>query len=417
MDYHTLFVTNLVSRIIYTIALTGLALANRKLAGLRWFSLALLLWIIRTSIEPLRGHPPLAITVPLCTYGANAVNSLAHLAIYLGFRRFLVRTPPRGRLVPTLVLLSMTLYPSQILLGPWTNLPVGTLPVLIADFASVYLLLTRANRQFVAVARVTASFLALFLGFTLYRAVVLTHNIALRGLKSGAWPDPQILITMLVLMIFDSCFVASFIWFYVVELQSSLRLQARTDNLTGALNGRALDIEAEREIARCRRHNLPLSLIVLDIDYFKHLNDARGHDAGDLALRALVSVVSTELRLEDLVARTGGEEFILLLPQTSLSAASGVAERIRLRIEKSSFSYHDGLPICITASLGVAELHPKPDDTWATLRRRGDLAMYAAKRLGRNRVVEQTEPSSILLREPPGIIPPSPVEVLPKDIR
>jgi len=395
MDYQTLFVSNLVSRIIYAIALTGLALANRKLVGLRWFSLALFLWILRTSIEPLRGHPPLAVTAPLCTYGANAVSSLVYLAMYLGFRRFLVRTSPRGRLVPTLVLLSMMLYPSEILFGPWTNLPVGTLPVLIAGFASVHLLLTRARQQFVAVARSTAFFFVLFLAFTGYRAVVLTHNIALRGLKVGAWPDPQILVTMLVLIIFDSCFVASFVWFYVVELQSTLRLQARTDNLTGALNGRALDIEAEREIARCRRHNITLSLIVLDIDYFKHLNDARGHDAGDVALRALVSLIVTELRLQDLVARTGGEEFIVLLPQTSLLDARAVAERIRIRIETSSFSYDDGLPICITASLGIAELHAKLDDTWATLRRRGDLAMYTAKRLGRNRVVEQTEPASI----------------------
>ena len=415
MDYQTLFVSNLVSLIIYAIALTGLALGNRKLIGLRWFSFALFLWTLRTVIESLRGHPPLAITVPLCTYGANAVNSLAHLAIYLGFRRFLVRTPPRGRLVPTLVLLSMTLYPSQILLGPWTNLPVGTLPVLIADFASVYLLLTRANRQFVAVARVTASFLALFLGFTLYRAVVLTHNIALRGLKSGAWPDPQILITMLVLMIFDSCFVASFIWFCIAEIQATLRQQARTDNLTGALNGRALDLEAQREIARCRRHNMTVSLIVLDIDYFKHLNDARGHDAGDAALRGLVSVIASELRLEDVVARTGGEEFIILLPQTSMSPASAVAERIRSQIEKSSFPYDDGLPICITASFGVTELHAEPEDTWATLRRRGDLAMYTAKRLGRNRVVQQAESAPILLREPTNINPPSPIEVSPRD--
>ncbi len=413
MDYQTLFVSNLVSLIIYAIALTGLALGNRKLIGLRWFSLALFLWTLRTVIESLRGHPPLAITVPLCTYGANAVNSLVHLAMYLGFRWFLVRTPPRGGLVPTLVLLSMTLYPSQILFGPWTHLPVGTLPVLIAGFASVHLLLTRARNPFVAVARASAFFFVLFLAFTGYRAIVLTHNIVLKGMKAGAWPDPRIQVTMLVLMILDSCFVASFVWFYVVELQSTLRLQARTDNLTGALNGRALDVEAEREVARCRRHSITLSLIVLDIDYFKHLNDARGHDAGDVALHALVSLLVSELRLQDLVARTGGEEFIVLLPQTSLSAARAVAERIRIRIGKSSFSYVDGLPICITASLGIAELRAELDDTWAALRRRGDLAMYTAKRLGRNRVVEQTEPAPILLREPPGVIPPSQIEVLP----
>ena len=414
MDYHTLFVSNLVSRILFAIVLIGLAIANRKLVGLRWFSVALVLLIIRTAIEPLRGHPPLALTVPLCTYGANAISSLIYLFLYLGYRQFLVRTSPRGRLVPTLILVSMTLYPSQILFGPWTRLPVGIMPVLIASIASIHLLLTRGRKQFVAVARVTAFFFVLFLAFTSYRAVVITHNNSLRGSKTGAWPDPQVRVTMLALSILDSCFVASFVWFCVVEIQATLRLQASTDNLTGALNGRALDLEAQREIARCRRHNMTVSLIVLDIDYFKHLNDARGHDAGDGALRGLVSVIASELRLEDVVARTGGEEFIILLPQTSMSPASAVAERIRLRIETSSFPYDDGLPICITASFGVAELYAETEDTWATLRRRGDLAMYTAKRLGRNRVVEQTESASILLRESTGIIPPSPVEALPK---
>jgi len=414
MDYHTLFVSNLVSRILFGIVLTGLAIANRKQVGLRWFSVALALWIIRTSIEPLRGHPPLALTVPLCTYGANAISSLIYLAIYLGYRRFLVRTSPRGRLVPTLILLSMTLYPSQILFGPWTKLPVGIIPVLIAGIASIHLLLTRGRQQFVAVARVTAFFFLLFLTFTSYRAIVIFHNNALRGSKAGAWPDPKVLVTMLVLIILDSCFVASFIWFCIAEIQATLRQQARTDNLTGALNGRALDLEAQREIARCRRHNMTVSLIVLDIDYFKHLNDARGHDAGDAALRGLVSVIASELRLEDVVARTGGEEFIILLPQTSMSPASAVAERIRSQIEKSSFPYDDGLPICITASFGVTELHAEPEDTWATLRRRGDLAMYTAKRLGRNRVVQQAESAPILLREPTNINPPSPSKSHPE---
>jgi diguanylate cyclase (GGDEF)-like protein len=412
MDYQTLFIANLVSLIIYTIAIAALALSNRKLIGLRWFSLALILWALRTCIESLRGHAPLPITIPLCTYGANAVNSLVHLSMFLGFRWFLVRKSPRSALVPTLVLLSMTLYPSQILFGLWTRVPVGTLPVLIAGFAAVHLLLTRARQEFIAAARVTAFFVALFLAFTGNGAIVITHNIALKGTQVGAWPDPRVQVTMLVLMTLDSCFVASFVWFYVVELQSKLRVQARTDNLTGALNGGALDVEAEREIARCRRHNITLSVIVLDIDFFKHLNDARGHDAGDLALRSLVTLLIAELRLQDLVARTGGEEFILLLPQTGLVAARAVAERIRIRIEKSCFDYHDGLPICITTSLGVAELYPAPNDTWEAMRRRGDLAMYKAKRLGRNRVIVQAEPSTILLHERTGLSPPSRLEVL-----
>jgi len=397
MDYHTLFVSSLVTRILAAIVLIGLALANRKVIGLRWFSSSLFLWIIRSLLEPLRGHPPLAITVPLCTYGANAIASLVYLTMFLGFRWFLVRAAPRGRLVPALVLGAMTLYPSEIFFGLWTRYPIGTLPALISGFACVHLLLTRGRRHFAAVARVTAVFFGLFLIFTGYRVVVLTHNIAVHGLKTGAWPDPQVLVTMLVFMILDLCFVTSFIWFYVVESQAALRLQTRTDNLTGALNGRALEVEAEREMARCRRNHDSLSLIVLDIDFFKHLNDARGHDAGDVALRGLVSLLNAELRLQDLVARTGGEEFIILMPQTSLPVAGAVAERVRMRIEASRFLYDDGLPICITASLGVAELNGEGGETWQALRRRGDLAMYAAKRLGRNRVVEETEPAPPIL--------------------
>ena len=126
-------------------------------------------------------------------------------------------------------------------------------------------------------------------------------------------------------------------------------------------------------------------MIVIDIDNFKHLNDMRGHAAGDCALRALVCATKSMLRTQDLLARTGGEEFAILLPETSVSAGIAVAERIRQSIEQLDVPFETG-PIRLTISAGVAQLD-SDGDNWEGLMRRADAAMYDAKRAGRNAVV------------------------------
>lgn len=164
-----------------------------------------------------------------------------------------------------------------------------------------------------------------------------------------------------------------------------LRVRASTDSLTGVMRRRPFDEQVVREIVRARRHKKPLSYAFIDVDHFKSINDAYGHGVGDLVLKKLAEVCTTELRGCDYFGRIGGEEFAVLLPETDLVTGSEVAERLRGAIEKSVIQV-SGATINITASIGVTEYDGSTDD-FETLLKRADSAMYDAKGSGRNRVV------------------------------
>lgn len=166
----------------------------------------------------------------------------------------------------------------------------------------------------------------------------------------------------------------------LAKANRALEWRASHDPLTGLWNRQRLETELDEELERSARYNTPCSLIMLDADHFKAVNDAHGHDAGDRVLVRLGRVLASEVRGPDRVARWGGEEFMVLLPQTDLAAAAGTAERLRARVAGSDAG--DGLGI--TASLGVASCRD-PDQRSALLKRLDD-ALYRAKEEGRNRV-------------------------------
>lgn len=159
---------------------------------------------------------------------------------------------------------------------------------------------------------------------------------------------------------------------------------ALNDTLTGAGNRLALNQNLERDIRSSTRNGQPLSLLVLDVDHFKSINDRYGHAYGDEALKAVVSCVTATLRNVDGLYRLGGEEFVVLLNNTDAEACHLVAERIRQSIEHLQFQI-DGQPLPMTVSLGHATL--RSQDSASTLLDRADQRMYQAKRSGRNQVV------------------------------
>jgi diguanylate cyclase len=173
----------------------------------------------------------------------------------------------------------------------------------------------------------------------------------------------------------------------IVRLQEELAQvseQVRHDPLTGALNRKGLDEAMEREIARARRLGAPLCLALLDLDNFKELNDRLGHVTGDAALVHLAEVTRSVMRSQDLLGRYGGEEFVLLLPDTALE--SGVEAMKRLQRELSTRLFMQGKEkVLITFSAGVVQLQDTETSAEALLR--ADAAMYLAKRAGKNRVV------------------------------
>jgi diguanylate cyclase (GGDEF)-like protein len=156
------------------------------------------------------------------------------------------------------------------------------------------------------------------------------------------------------------------------------------DGLTQINNKRFLLETLEREIPRARRHGRPLSVVMFDIDHFKHINDNYGHLAGDYVLKELATLVKSRLRPDDIVARYGGEEFAALLPETPVGGAAAIAEDLRKRIEEREFVF-ESESIPVTVSLGCAELLATGEQDVTGLLKAADEKLYEAKRGGRNR--------------------------------
>ena len=180
------------------------------------------------------------------------------------------------------------------------------------------------------------------------------------------------------------------------RLFQQMQHQALTDALTGCFNRRFFEIQLERDLHLATRMRQPVSLILLDIDHFKQVNDTHGHDAGDAALRILANALREEVRGVDTAARYGGEEFAIILPQAGPEGAQVVAERLRSRIERTEVP---GVG-CIKASLGVATF-PLDASSRELLVTSADRALYLAKRSGRNCVRTAADLPSDDLYSPP----------------
>ncbi|HYY63777.1 MAG TPA: GGDEF domain-containing protein [Gaiellaceae bacterium] len=176
------------------------------------------------------------------------------------------------------------------------------------------------------------------------------------------------------------------------RLHEEVRRQATTDELTNLVNRRRFIEALETELERAKMFGSPLSVVLADLDDFKRINDEYGHHAGDRALTAFGQLLRDHVRDFDVAARLGGEEFAILLPQTTAAAAAIVAARMRDALAGSSIEVSEDASVQLTASFGIAESNP--DQTTDELLRRADDALYAAKRGGKNRYVIDATPTS-----------------------
>jgi diguanylate cyclase (GGDEF)-like protein len=160
---------------------------------------------------------------------------------------------------------------------------------------------------------------------------------------------------------------------------------AHIDGLTGCFNRKYILDYLETEVKRCQKLDLPLSLIMLDLDHFKNVNDTHGHLAGDYVLKETVRLLREKvLRTSDVLGRYGGEEFCIIMSEAALRTGIDVAERIRKAIEKHDYMF-DGNTLIVTISAGVAQINKK-DESSKDLIEAADKALYQAKESGRNKV-------------------------------
>jgi diguanylate cyclase (GGDEF)-like protein len=175
----------------------------------------------------------------------------------------------------------------------------------------------------------------------------------------------------------------------MVMEEFELRRLAQIDSLTGALTRGAFLGASRREAERVRRNGGSVSIVALDLDHFKRINDNHGHSAGDYALKTVIEILRDGLRATDIIGRTGGEEFVITLPNTALDGAMQVSERLRQTLAATPLQVGDRA-VPLTASFGVAEWETNECNLEQTLMR-ADIALYAAKAQGRNRVVASND--------------------------
>ena len=176
------------------------------------------------------------------------------------------------------------------------------------------------------------------------------------------------------------------------KIEEELKNLATTDELTGTYNRRAILEIAQTEFEKCLDEGLPFSVLLIDIDHFKQVNDQYGHEVGDRVIRAVVNVCGDTLRLKDIgyIGRLGGEEFVILLPGVDQIKAHVVAEQLRECVEKQPIQCVENTWYSATVSVGLATM--KRSEKFDALLNRADLAMYQAKKAGRNRVNISREP-------------------------
>lgn len=380
MDYGTYFFTNIASVTVFTICLCLLAWHNRGMKGMSWFAGGMVVGLAKLILQGLEGKAPVVLSGML----ANELYVVSISLHFMGLHWFVVRKPMKSRWPWIALAVLLAAYTFMFFAHVSYSGNVMNIPFVLICGASAWLLLRYGkNGPFGAVSRVTTAILFGQMGVAGYRAI-LTNLRYMRPWETvDAHTDPRWLYSLAGAAFLAAFMVMCDLWFLVTELQRELAERARTDPLTGAMNRRAMEEAALRETARSIRFGYPLCMIMIDIDNFKHLNDTRGHAAGDHALKALVQEVKGTLRVQDLLARTGGEEFAILLPDTPASSGIHAAERIRRAVEAMEVPFETG-SIKFTISAGVAQLDPACG--FEGMMRLADEAMYEAKEHGRNLV-------------------------------
>lgn len=381
MHYQTLFFTYIGASTIFAAFGGLLAVQNRKVHGLCWISGGLVVALVKVVLQGLEGRIP----VLLSSMVANELYLVSFLMQMIGFRWFITKAPLVRPWVLTLLGSALLLYSVLYVAHVPYIANLINLPILAIIGYTAWSLLRYGRDLFYRPSRWAAVFLLGELAVSSYRALLTNVAYAMPWKVMNGQHDPRWIYSLMGMMFLSTCVIMCDLWFFVVELQSELMKQALTDHLTGALNRRALQIEAQREISRSARYGYPLCVLLVDVDLFKRLNDSFGHAAGDLALQSVSEALRQGLRTQDVVARSGGEEFTILLPQGNIEGARTVAERLRHRIETLQLSY-EGAALHVSVSVGVAQMDPG-DTNFEAAVRCADHAMYVAKERGRNRVV------------------------------
>ncbi|CAN5606329.1 GGDEF domain-containing protein [soil metagenome] len=376
-DIRTILACQILLSAAFAVVFFAMSCAYRNLSGIASIAVGFFLNVPGILLLTMRGSISDFNSVVL----ANALILVGHLYLYVGVLRFYAKDHKPRQMSLWIAYAAVVV---TILLMTWFTeiepsivariLAVTATSGLISTLLAVELIRRAQGRR---VLRLFACFLLCYTAGTVYRAVGTAwlgappNFLEVNSLQAASMTFNVVFIS--ALGIFFQLMIAS-------ELNQAVESRARQDLLTGVFNRLGIEERLSTELDRAQRNKHPLSAVLIDIDYFKAINDSAGHAAGDDALRLVSKGILTSLRSYDLLGRYGGDEFLLLLPETTADNAIDVADRIRQVLSASAESLAPRLRP--TVSIGVAE--HLLEDNCTTLLARADAALYDAKQAGRN---------------------------------
>ncbi|HEX4910308.1 MAG TPA: GGDEF domain-containing protein [Permianibacter sp.] len=338
------------------------------------FALAFLLMALRAYLPELMWTlTPNLIVFAAFGLMAEAVRRALNLPVIIGHRAL------------WLVAAAMLIYLVVVLSGPSHQQRVNAISILLVPLTSypAVVLLQGSQREERARHFLAASFLLLAALMLLRLLTGISGLHESKGLHEVSWVHSTFYLAVFVIFY---CMGIGFMLMAREQLMIDLARRATTDALTGAYNRHAFEPIAVTALAQIDRHQQPVSLLMIDLDHFKQINDRHGHLVGDQVLRSITQLIRAELRAGDVLARWGGEELSLLLPDTDAGAARQIGERLRFLMETTVLPGRRE-PVRLTASFGLATAQQSV--SLSALIHAADLALYQAKANGRNQLCER----------------------------
>jgi diguanylate cyclase (GGDEF)-like protein len=382
LDLRTVSINTILISFFFATCMLMYAKHNPQFNGIKSVGIGFLVASIAFSLIGFRNHIPnfLSIVIP------NVLTVLCVSYIHIGLARFYEFNTESIKRHHGILLVTM-LASSLIFtyLENNTNIRIVIISFIISAqccFIIRTLLQVHRLQQHTANLGIGFSFLIFALFFAVRGVMTLSEKPLINFMDAGVMHSLAIIAYQL--MVISTSF--SMVWIVSHRLQVDLKDQATHDPLTKVFNRRALEEILNVEHSRSMRNLSPLSIIMLDIDYFKNLNDRYGHSIGDAVLEGIAKILVRNTRGHDSVARFGGEEFILLLPETALDKAKMIAEKLRMKIASHLFLESSQSNLEVTASFGVTSCDLEKE-SWITVLERVDSALYLAKKGGRNKVI------------------------------
>ena len=374
---HTLHIEHVMLLLLYTMITVVNSWMYKGMKGIHWFSLYNLFALLGALSVALRGSIPdfVSIVVGNLFVVAGYFVLFLSLAALFGGKRYILWMQSLLVFAGAVTMLQWGLFhPDTRLRLIAYSIVLGCQQALITFFV-----LRKKDHTLRRAGGPIAIMLAALAFTNLVRVLGVFHAGAPADyLQAGPFLSWIVMI--------NSCLqcgaMVSYVWMTAALLRNDLEVQASTDPLTGLLNRRAIERAADHQITACSQSAAPICAILVDLDRFKSINDTFGHHCGDSVLVSVASALKTCIRQSDLLARMGGDEFAVLLPFTSIEAATKRAEDLRSVIE--NLNWTDGNSgIRVTASFGLAQMDPAVP-SWDNLVFQCDKALYAAKHAGRN---------------------------------